>query len=59
MSDHVRGNSKAFNVSIVSVSNVCELHVKTNLASRNINVNTTSSFSTDKHLNGAAKSKST
>ena len=57
--DQVKGNKSAFNVSIVSVSNVCELQVKTNLASRSMSVNTSSSFSTERQRSGAAKSRST
>lgn len=56
--DHFNGNNKLRNVSIDSVNNVLEEHKNTNLASRNINVNTANNRSTDKHRNGAAKSRS-
>ena len=41
-----------------SVNKVLEEHKKTNLASRNIRVNTANNRSTDRHRNGAAKSRS-
>jgi hypothetical protein len=56
--DHFKGKRRLRKVSIVSVSRVFEQQRKTILLSLSISAKTASKRSTDKHLKGAAKSKS-
>ena len=56
--DHFKGNRRLRRVSIVSVSRVLEQQRNTILLSRSISAKTASKRSTERHLKGAAKSKS-